>query len=749
MRTTMLALTLGATALISTGPSWAAPAARPQVVYPDRTDVSAPLRELPVLPDQAGRKYLPRKDLAGRLGTSELTPALDPVLDEAPTPAAATTFFNFEGVSNRNGVLPPDPNGDIGPNHYVQWVNLSLQIWSINRATSTATSVYGPVNGNTIWSGFGGPCQTTNDGDPIVLYDQAADRWMISQFALPNYPNGPFYQCIAVSQFADPTLGWYRYQFTVSQNKMNDYPHFGVWPDGYYMSVNQFNAGSLNWGGQGVAVFERDKMLLGQVARMVYFDLLAVDSNLGGMLPSDLDGATPPPAGAPNAFVVFDDNAWGYSPDQLQYWNFHVDWTTPASSTFTKGAALGTAAFDANLCGYARNCVPQPGTSARLDTISDRLMYRLQYRNFGSHETLLANHTVDTDGTDRAGIRWYELRKSGSDGWSIHQQGTFSPDSTDRWMGSVAMNGAGQIALGYSIASGSIYPSIRYTGRLPGDTPGTMSQGENTIVVGTGSQTSTYSRWGDYSSMSVDPVDDCTFWYTTEYVATTGSAPWRTRIASFQFPGCSGTVDTPPSVSIANPTEGATVSGTVVVTADAVDDKGVTQVAFTAGGTGIGTDSDGSNGWSATWNTTSSADGSQTVTATATDTANQTSSDTHTVTVDNVADTVLHVGDLDGARTQAKNNWKASVTVTVHDAADSAVSGAVVSFAWSGGFAGTGTCTTTAAGTCSASTGNMKNSKTSVTFTVTNVAKSGATYNASANHDPDGGSNGTTIIVTR
>ena len=176
MRTTMLALTLGATALISTGSTWAAPAARPQVVYPDRTDVSAPLRELPVLPDQAGRKYLPRKDLAGRLGTSEPTPALDPVLDEAPTPAAATTFFNFEGVSNRNGVLPPDPNGDIGPNHYVQWVNLSLQIWSINRATSTATSVYGPVNGNTIWSGFGGPCQTTNDGDPIVLYDQAADR---------------------------------------------------------------------------------------------------------------------------------------------------------------------------------------------------------------------------------------------------------------------------------------------------------------------------------------------------------------------------------------------------------------------------------------------------------------------------------------------------------------------------------------------------------------------------------------------
>ena len=744
-----LSLTVAGVALLGPTCSWAEPAARPQVIYPDRTDVSGPLREMPVLPDQAGRKYLPRKDLAGRLDTPAPIGSVDPVLDEAPAPATGTTELNFDGVSNRNGVLPPDTNGDIGPNHYVQWVNLSLQIWSIDRSARTATSVYGPVNGNTIWSGFGGPCQTTNNGDPIVLYDQAADRWMISQFALPNYPNGPFYQCVAVSQSPDPTAGWFRYQFTVSQNKMNDYPHLGVWPDGYYMSFNQFNAGSLRWGGQGVAVFERAQMLKGLAARMVYFDLNSVDANLGGMLPADLDGATAPPADAPNVFVEFDDDAWGYSPDQLQYWNFHVDWTTPANSSFTKGGSMETSPFDANLCGYARNCVPQPGTAAKLDAISDRLMYRLQYRNFGSYEALVTNHTVDADGTDRAGVRWYELRRSGGNAWSIYQQGTFSPDSTDRWMGSAAMNGAGQIALGYSISSGSIYPSIRYTGRLASDPLGTMSQGENTIVDGSGSQTHTAYRWGDYSSMSVDPTDDCAFWYTTEYIQTTGSAPWQTRIASFRFQGCSGTVDLPPTVSITDPAQGEAVSGEVTVTADATDDNGVSQVAFYVDGASIGTDTVIADGWSVTWNTIGYDDGNHTVTATAADTISQTASDTHTVTVNNVPDPVLHVGDLDGTRASVKNNWKATVTVTVHDAADAVVSGAVVSGSWSGGYSGAGTCTTNPGGTCSVSSGNIPGKKTSVTFTVTNVTQSGASYNASANHDPDGDSNGTSITILK
>ncbi|MEZ4771002.1 MAG: hypothetical protein R2844_21610 [Caldilineales bacterium] len=444
-------------------------------------------------------------------------------------------------------MLPPDTNGDVGPNHYMQWVNLSFAIYS-----KTGALLYGPAAGNTLWSGFGGPCQTTNNGDPIVQYDHLADRWMVSQFAFPNYPSGPFYQCIAVSQTGDPTGAWYRYQFQISATKLNDYPHFGVWPDGYYMSINQFVGNS--WGGAGAVAFERDKMLQGLPAQMVYFDLYGVDANLGGMLPSDLDGPAPA-AGTPNIFAQMDDNAYGYSPDQLQLWNFHVDWANPSASTFAQAKVLLTAAFDSNMCAGSRNCIPQQGTTRKLDAIADRLMYRLQYRNFGSYQTLVLNHTVDVNSTDRAGLRWYELRDSGA-GWNIYQQGTFSPDASGRWMGSVAMDSSGNIGLGYSASGSTMYPAIRYTGRLAGDTLGQMTQGEGTIINGTGAQTHSASRWGDYSSLSVDP-DGCTFWFTSEYVQTTGSAPWRTRIGSFALPGC-GSAPTPTATNTPVPPPTAT-----------------------------------------------------------------------------------------------------------------------------------------------------------------------------------------------
>jgi hypothetical protein len=215
------------------------------------------------------------------------------------------------------------------------------------------------------------------------------------------------------------------------------------------------------------------------------------------------------------------------------------------------------------MCAGSRNCIPQPGTSVKLDPISDRLMYRLQYRNFGGHEAMVLNHTVDVNNTNRAGIRWYELRKPNSPGasWGIFQQGTFSPDATHRWMGSMAMDGMGNIGLGYSASSSTTFPSIRYTGRLAGDPLGQMSQGEGTFVNGTGAQTHTSSRWGDYSSLSVDPVDNCTFWYTNEYVQTSGSSPWFTRIGSFQLPGCSGPAPTPTNTPVA-PTATATPSQT-------------------------------------------------------------------------------------------------------------------------------------------------------------------------------------------
>ncbi len=552
---------------ISAAPALGSAVSGPEVVVALHHDLSAPLRsitpvELPkdaVDPDLNRLFTLPGRDTGGT--KSPAVGFRDPVLQAAPGGGnIPSPVVSFDGVSNLFGGWPPDTNGDVGPNHYVQWINLSLQVWDKN-----GVSLLGPIAGNTIWSGFGGLCQTDNDGDPIVLYDQLADRWMISQFAL-GFPSN-FHQCIAVSQTGDPTGAWHRYDFLWG-TKLNDYPHFGVWPDGYYMAVNQFHGSTFAWQGQGVAVFERSQMLVGGVARMVKFDLFTTDANLGGMLPSDWDGVTQPGAGEPNHFSEVDDDGTSTFPDQLQLWDFHVDWVNTALSTFTHILDLPVAAFDSQFAcgGNGRSCIPQPSTSARLDAISDRLMHRLQYRNFGAYQTLVANHTVDVDTTSHAGVRWYELRNSGA-GWSIFQQGTYAPDSGHRWMGSIAMNGQGEIALGFSNSSSAVFPSVRYTGRVAGDALNTLPQGEGTIIAGTGSQTDlSFNRWGDYSAMTVDPVDDCTFWYTQEYVQTTGSATWKTRIGSFRVTTCGGGPTPPPTAAGPTPTSTFTPTPTLTPT---------------------------------------------------------------------------------------------------------------------------------------------------------------------------------------
>jgi hypothetical protein len=541
---------------------------KPRVIGQDKNDVSPPMRQVKPVPPKAAAadrpaKLVPMKQIhefktrPGALKSP--APVFDPVIQNRPVvPSMPSPLVSFEGVSNIYGYLPPDTNGDVGPNHYIQWVNVSFAIWDKSGAL-----LYGPADGDTLWQGFGGACEGNNHGDPIVLYDHLADRWFMSQFALPNFPNGPFYQCIAVSATGDPLGSWYRYQYSFT--KMNDYPKFGVWQDGYYMSINQFNAGIGNWGGAGVAAFERDKMLAGQPAGMIYFDLYGVNPNYGGLLPADLDGPAPP-AGAPNVFTQFDDDAWGSPTDRLAVWEFHVDWATPANSTFglsgNPNSSLNTASFDSDLCGYARNCIPQPGGSA-LDAISDRLMYRLQYRNFGDHQAMVVNHTVDA-GANHAGVRWYELRNTGA-GWAIYQQGTYAPDADHRWMGSAAMDAAGNIAVGYSVSSGSTYPSIRYAGRLVSDPLDSLAQGETTLIAGGGVQQHSSGRWGDYSMMAVDPTDDCTFWYTQEYYAVSGVAPWQTRIGSFKFPNCdagpTGTLQGTIKTSVTNvPISGAKVT---------------------------------------------------------------------------------------------------------------------------------------------------------------------------------------------
>ena len=429
---------------------------------------------------------------------------------------------NWEGINNIYGYYPPDTDGDISPDYYVQMVNVSFQIW--DRA---GNSLYGPVDNSTLWSGFGDDWDGSNDGDPVVLYDKTADRWIFSQFALPHYPGGPYYETIAISETGDPLGSYYRYGFEFSD--LPDYPKFGIWPDGYYMTVNQFHNTSgtnFSWVGEGVAVFERDEMLNGNpAARMVFFDL-TISDDLYSALPSNFDGP-PPPAGTPNYLVYVNDNAWGYTTDHLRILECHVDWTTTANSTITGPTILNTNSFDSQFTTY----ISEKGTTVGLDPLSDRILYRLQYRNFGTYQTLVTNHSVDV-ATNQAGVRWYELRNSGS-GWSIYQQGTYTPSTDNRWMGSIAMDGYGNIGLGYSISSSTVYPSMMYVGRYKNDPLGQMTTTEKTIISGTGSQTGTAHRWGDYSTMSIDPVDDATFWFTSEYVQTTGNVTWQTRIASF------------------------------------------------------------------------------------------------------------------------------------------------------------------------------------------------------------------------
>lgn len=516
------------------------PPLRPVLRDPFKYDLLPALQtDQPDLPQPEEKGGPPRLPLPKAMNLLERTPLeMDPVLQMgSPQASMPTPDFNFEGVSNIDGVLPPDTNGDVGPNHYVQWVNLSLAIWRLDRVNHTATRIFGPVPGNSLWNGFGGACETSNNGDPIVLYDHLADRWFISQFALPYFPSGPYYQCIAVSQSGDPSGAWYRYGFLFSNTKMNDYPKFGVWPDGYYMSVNQFTGGNT-WGGAGVAVLERDKMLIGQPARMVYFDLEGVDERFGGMLPADLDGP-PPPTGTPNYFVEVDDSTWIGPQDALRIWEFQVNWLNPNLSTFGISGSPNDTLPVANFNPISYR-IPQPGTSIGLDNLGDRLMHRLQYRYFGGFQTLVTNHTVDANG--RAGVRWYEVRDEGS-GWMIKNQGTYVGSGSDmahRWMGSAAMDGGGNLAIGYSLSSDSIYPSIAYAGRLATDPPNTLPQGEVMLKVGTGSQTHTAGRWGDYSMLTVDPTDNCTFWYTSEYLTTTSPASWQTRIGSFTFPSCLG-----------------------------------------------------------------------------------------------------------------------------------------------------------------------------------------------------------------
>ena len=522
----------------------------PRISYPQRISLSLPLREIEkayVRPAPSDKEIEIVEGVRLHYGPFEpVVPITDPVVQDWTTNLIPGPEFTFEGLSNADNAstvgsqpTPPDPNGDIGPNHYVQSLNLIFAVY--NRA---GQRLLGPLPNNAVWAGFGGDCQTRNNGDPIVLYDHMADRWLLSQFTTA----APFHQCIAISQTGDPTGAWWRYDF-LNPGQNWDYPKFGIWPDGYYMSAGSRGIPGPN---STVFVFERDQMLTGAIARMVTFD---TPGSLGYVapMPADLDGPLPP-AGAPNTFVGMKQSV----PQALYTFEFRVNWTNPANSTFGLSGmpnnTIPVAPF-VLICPSTRVCVPQPGGAIGIDALTGRyVMYRAQYRNFGTHESIVFTHTVDA-GSSRAGLRWYEVRDP-EGAPTIFQQGTYAPnDTSHRWMGSAAMDNLGNLAIGYSVSSATVFPSIWYAGRLANDPLNTLGQGEAAMMVGGGSQTSTGSRWGDYSMLGVDPVDDCTFWYTTEYYASTSTSGWRTRIGRFRFPSCLvpdyAISANPPAISVA------------------------------------------------------------------------------------------------------------------------------------------------------------------------------------------------------
>jgi hypothetical protein len=421
-----------------------------------------------------------------------------------------TTIQNFEGVG-MSGYLPPDTDGDVGPNHYFQVVNVRFSIYN-----KDGVKLIGPLLNSTIFTGLP---HNNNDGDAVVLYDENADRWLFSQFSLPNYPNGPFYENVAISQTADPTGTWYRYQFTFSD--MPDYPKLSVWGDGYYMTIRRFASGSGNWLGPSAIAMERSKMLTGVPApTMIMFNL---PSSSEGPLPADCDSDFPPDGTpCPVCYLISGTTA------SIKITNFHADWVTPANSSFILANTVSISPFSTFGSG---NFIPQKGTSQKLDPMSaKRIMFRMPFRKFTDHWSMLLNTTEKLNGS-QAGIRWMEIRNSGS-GWSLFQEGTYAPDANHRWMGSIAMDSLGNIALGYSISSSTMYPSIRYAGRTKCDPPGVLSIAERGIWNGTGSQGDPSGRWGDYSAMTADPTVIGKFWYTQEYII---SNSWKTRIASFSW----------------------------------------------------------------------------------------------------------------------------------------------------------------------------------------------------------------------
>src|SRR5438132_4585223 len=568
-------LVMAAAALVflaASPPAAAQQTARPQPLTPTFSkavafDVSPALRSLPLAKKHVAdpSKLLEIRPERGPRAQSKGYKSGDAALQALSAAVAIPSpLANFEGLSNQDNfnifgfrVNPPDPNGEVGPNHYVEMINLVFAVYDKN-----GNKLVGPVDTGSLWAGFAIPDCTDPSGDPVVLYDQLEDRWLLSQFTT----RGPiYYNCVAVSQTGDPTGAYYRYAFSTGVN-FPDYPKYGLWRNSYIITTREFGP-TIEYG-IGVYALERDKMLAGDPnARVVRFflDGTPLPSNplIGdGLLPPDIDGRRMPANGAPAPIVgTQDDNAsYGATFDALNIWELSVKWLANPVASIVLKTQLPVTSFDSifHCAPGHRACLPQPGIPVGdprdLDILSyrQRPTFRLGYRNFRTYESLVTNQSVEALPAV-AGARWYEIRRINGT-YSIYQQGTYAPgDGVHRWMGSVAMDKNGNMALGYSVVNGvDVFPGIRYTGRLSGDPLGQMTLGEGTIINGSGIQTTTNSRWGDYTDMTVDPTDDRTFWYVNEYYQVSGlplptptpplpppgtTAPWQTRIGSFKLPG--------------------------------------------------------------------------------------------------------------------------------------------------------------------------------------------------------------------
>ncbi|MDP1623629.1 MAG: T9SS type A sorting domain-containing protein [Bacteroidales bacterium] len=492
---------------------------KPTVILPNYFDISPPLRDMvqqsDAIIDNSWKEGIVKNKLNAYSNESSNydSQGIDAVLQSYFGDAVSdTTIQNFDGVS-ANGSYPPDTDGDVSNSHYMQVVNTRFAVYDKN-----GNKLMGPTNSSVIFNGLP---NNSNDGDAILLYDENADRWLFSQFSLPNYPNGPFYENVAISQTNNPTGSWYRYQFSFTD--MPDYPKLGVWVDGYYMTTRRFQSGTGNWLGPAAVAMDRAKMLVGDpTAAMVMFTM---PSSAEGTQAADCDSDFPAMGSpCPVCYLVSTATA------SVRLYNFSVNWTTPTSSTFNLAYTIPIT----TLSTLNGNSIPQKGTSQKLDAMSGRrIMFRMPYRKFSAHSSMLINTTVNVGGV--AGIRWMELRNVAGT-WSLYQEGTYAPgDGHYRWMGSIAMDSSGNIALGYSISSTNMFPSIRYTGRMNGDPLGVMTIAEKGIINGGGSQTNTDGRWGDYSAMAADPSVNGKFWYTQEYYSTTSNSSWKTRIGSFSF----------------------------------------------------------------------------------------------------------------------------------------------------------------------------------------------------------------------